>query len=63
MGKDITKINTKGQFHGYQETYWNDELWYRGAYKHGHESGYTEINLLANKGIGDKGTKVIFFII
>ena len=39
--KDIAPKNAKGQYHGYQEWYWN-KLWVRVNYKYGSESGYEE---------------------
>jgi len=39
--QDITQMNTKDEYHGYQEWYW-DKIWLRGVYKHGDEIGYKE---------------------
>jgi hypothetical protein len=41
--KEITNINSKGEFHGYQQWYWDgDGLIYRGNYKNYLRIGYTE---------------------
>ena len=42
MKKDIENRNDKGQYHGYQEWYGNNELWHRGKYKNGQAVGYYE---------------------
>lgn len=43
--KEIEPKNSKDQFHGYQEWYWDTDctlLWYRGKWKNGFEIGYEE---------------------
>jgi len=40
--KDIDNFNKKGNYHGYQEWYWFDELTLRCNYKNGLEIGYQE---------------------
>ena len=40
--KDITNKNSKEQYHGYQEWYVRNELYYRGNYKNDNIIGYTE---------------------
>jgi len=42
MKKTIRNKNTKGQRHGYQEWYWDNELSYRGNNKNGEIIGYSE---------------------
>lgn len=42
MKEDITNVNYKEQYHGYQEWYYVDELYYRGKWKNGLEIGYEE---------------------
>jgi len=42
MKKTIRNKNTKGQRHGYQEWYWDNELSYRGNFKNGRLIGYSE---------------------
>lgn len=49
MNKDITNYNSKGEWHGYQERYWDKEcntLWYRTNYKNGSLIGYEEYHLI-----------------
>jgi hypothetical protein len=40
--EDIEPKNQKNQFHGYQEWYSYEDIWYRGIFKHGMEFGYEE---------------------
>jgi hypothetical protein len=40
--KDIRNYNSKGQHHGYQETYYVDVLWYRGNLKNDNFMNYVE---------------------
>ncbi len=41
--KDITNINNKGQYHGYQEAYWsNGQLCLKGFYNNGVRVDYEE---------------------
>ena len=43
--KEIEPKNSKDEFHGYQEWYWDKDctlLWYRGKYRNGIEIGYEE---------------------
>ena len=42
--KDIEPKDINGQFHGYNEWYYDDDirLWMRCNYKHGREIGYEE---------------------
>ena len=40
--KDITNKNSKEQYHGYQEWYIRNELYYRGKYNNNNIIGYTE---------------------
>lgn len=40
--KTIESKNSKGQYHGYQESYAYGEIQLRGMYKHGLEIGYEE---------------------
>jgi len=40
--KDIDPKNDKGQFHGYQEWYWFDNLWLRIVMKNNMDVGYEE---------------------
>ena len=42
MKSDIRNVNYKEQYHGYQEWYWGDELWFRCNYKNGNPIGYRE---------------------
>lgn len=42
MDKDITNTNDKGEFHGYQEVYSNNELISRCNMKNGNFIGYQE---------------------
>ena len=42
MKKDIENINDKGEYHGYQEWYYNNELGLRGYYKNNKSIGYIE---------------------
>ena len=42
MKEDITNVNYKEQYHGYQEWYYVDELYYRGKYKNGKLVDYSE---------------------
>ena len=42
MKKTIRNKNTKGQRHGYQEWYWDNELSYRGVWKNNRRIGYQE---------------------
>lgn len=65
MKKEIETFNEKGEFHGYQEWYelYNtNNPWFRGCFKHGKVIGYSEYNPYQNE-IGERGTKVEFFII
>jgi hypothetical protein len=42
MKEDIINFNSKEQYHGYQERYLNDKLYYRGNSKNGERYGYGE---------------------
>ena len=42
MNKDITPININGQRHGYWETYWNGEVFYKCFFVNDKEVGYEE---------------------
>ena len=42
MKKGIHKYNSKGQAHGYQETYLHDKLFVRGHSKNAKDIGYNE---------------------
>jgi hypothetical protein len=46
MNKDITNINLKNQYHGYQEWYWNNKLSYRGNWNNNLRIGYVEHHLI-----------------
>lgn len=59
--RDIRTKNEKGHEHGYQEWYIDNELWYRGNYKHGEEIGYAEINI-GEGSIGDEDTSILYYI-
>ena len=43
--KDIRNYNKKGQYHGYQELYWDNKLSYRGNMKNYLRIGYTEYHM------------------
>jgi len=44
--RDITNINSKSEFHGYQQWYWDgDGLFYRGYRKNYLRIGYTEYHM------------------
>jgi hypothetical protein len=54
-------LNDKGELHGYQEWYGDDdELWLRGTQKNGFEIGYEEINW--DNAVGEEHTEVNFYI-
>ena len=38
----ITNKNSRGQYHGYQESYNKDKLWYRGKYINDKRIGHSE---------------------
>ncbi len=40
--KQIRNYNDKGSYHGYQQWYYDDKLWFRGNSKHGLNLGYIE---------------------
>ena len=40
--RDIINFNSKEQYHGYQERYLNDKLYYRFNFKNGERYGYGE---------------------
>lgn len=42
MNKEIISINYKREFHGYQEWYSKDKLYFRGEFKNDNKIGYTE---------------------
>jgi hypothetical protein len=42
MNKEIITKNDKGNYHGYQQWYHYDKLWFRGNSKHGRGMGYLE---------------------
>ena len=42
MNKDIINKNDKRQWHGYQEWYVNNKLWFRCNYKNDKINGYIE---------------------
>lgn len=44
--KDITNKNSKEQYHGYQEWYIPNTLWYRGNYKNDESIGYEEYHFI-----------------
>ncbi len=47
--KDITNINDRGEFHGYQEAYWsNGDLSYKCFYNNGIEVDYEELYYYSN---------------
>ena len=50
--KEITNINQKGEYHGYQERYspTSNKLWYRGNYKNDEQIGYVESNWKGSEG-------------
>jgi hypothetical protein len=48
--KDIDPHNDLGQWHGYQEWYF-DDFWFRGCYKHGENIGYQEEHSLGTNTI------------
>jgi hypothetical protein len=39
---NISNYNSKYEYHGYQQRYWDDILYYRGKWIHGNEIGYEE---------------------
>jgi hypothetical protein len=39
---DIDQKDAKGEYHGYQQWYWDNDLWVRCTYKHGNDIGYEE---------------------
>jgi len=41
---DIIPFNNKGQCHGYWETYFEGNLWYKCFYNNGKKVGYEEIH-------------------
>jgi len=47
--QDIEPLDSNGKNHGYQEWYDDNEIWYRGIYKHGLEIGYAELNININQ--------------
>lgn len=42
MKADITNLNYKRELHGYQEWYWDGELYVKSNYKNGNPIGYRE---------------------
>lgn len=42
--KDIKPLNDKRQAHGYWESYWSGELWFKCTSHNGKSVGYSEIN-------------------
>ena len=60
--KSIDGRNTKDQWHGYQELYYEGKLWCRSTYKNDLPIGYEEYNVKHLSGIGDNGTIVNFYI-
>jgi hypothetical protein len=46
MNKKIININNKGEYHGYQEWYFYNKLFYKGNFKNGKEIGYEETHYL-----------------
>jgi len=61
--KTIEPLNSKGSHHGYQKWYMYGKPFYIGNYKNGIPIGYSQINRYPNKGVGDKGTTINFYII
>ena len=45
MNKDIINRNYNGEYHGYQEWYINNKIYYRGIRKNNNRIGYTEYHL------------------
>ena len=63
QNKDIDPVNIKGEYHGYQEWYYDgNTIWYRGCYKNSEEVGYSEVNYSPSSGIGEGGTEINFVI-
>ena len=42
MKEDIINKNSNGEYHGYQEWYLRDKIYYRGIRKNDNRIGYTE---------------------
>ena len=42
MNKEIVNFNSKNQYHGYQERYWSDKLYYRANWRYDCCIGYEE---------------------
>lgn len=55
-------LNSKGQFHGYQEWYDYTKIWHRGNRINGRRIGYNEYNHEVGNGIHEDGTVFIFYI-
>ena len=53
MKEEIVNFNSKEQYHGYQQWYWDNTLVVRLNYKNGNEIGYEELHVLK---------KTIFYI-
>ncbi len=50
MKKNIENLNSKGQYHGYQEWYYsNGELWYKGFCYNGELVDYEEFHYYNSK--------------
>jgi len=49
MSKDIDNKNSKGQLHGYQETYWNGKLGVKCFYNNGIPIDYEEYYYLSGE--------------
>ena len=57
---DIEPKNSKGQFHGYQEWYIFNVLWFKGNRINGERIGYVEVN--RHPSAGTDSTEINFFI-
>ncbi len=42
MNEDIKNFDENGNWHGYQQRYWSNNLWYRGKWKNHYPIGYLE---------------------
>ena len=60
--ENIVPKNSKGEYHGYQEWYVDNVIWYRGCHKNSQEVGYNELNYSLSSGVGEGGTEINFFI-
>ena len=62
MKQEIFNINNKSQYHGYQEWYYDNKLFFRGNFKDDEEIGYVESNWYTIGEIGSIGTEFNFHI-